>query len=219
MSELCPDVVVTAGGTRESIDDVRCIANFSTGEFGIALANQFARIGKKVLLLAPDDVVCRFGVPEGVKRRSFTDAESLRRELAEVWTADLVLHAAAVADYTPERVAGKISSNQDELTLKLKRTQKILPLLRSYYGDETTIIGFKLLSNVPESELVEVATDQILKAKTNFCIANDLKNHGDNRLIHIVSPDGSHKTHTGAVSEVAERIVNFLESKGESHGK
>lgn len=213
------EVVITAGGTQEQIDDVRYIGNFATGELGVSMAEAFAKRGASVLLLAPDTVIERFGVPKGVVHRLFTSAESLEAQFRMVLGTKLILHSAAVSDYTPERTKGKISSDKDELVLRLKRTPKILPQLRAYFGEDTTICGFKLLSNVPESELIDVATDQIQKAKTNYCIANDLKNHGNNRLIHIVSSDGSYKTHTGAVSEVAVQIVSFLETKGENYGK
>lgn len=199
---------MTAGGTKEAIDDVRYITNFSTGELGHALATQYARLGKSVLLLAPDEVVQRFGIPEGTRHRPFASAESLRRELAAIWSADIVFHAAAVSDYTPQTVEGKISSDEDELVLRLKRTPKILPNLRSYFGEETTLVGFKLLSNVPETELIAVAQDQVENAQTDFCIANLLQDTGPQRRVHIVSAEGKLETIDGDVIDVAQKIAS-----------
>lgn len=204
------DVVITAGGTKEAIDDVRYITNFSTGEFGHTLAAEFSRRGRRVLLLAPKEVIQRFGLPGRLTHQSFTDANSLQHRLLSIDSAGLVLHAAAVADYTPERVTGKISSDQNELTLRLKRTQKILPLLRGHYGVDTTIVGFKLLSNVPESELIKVAIDQIQKAKTDYCIANDLRYHGENRVVHLVSDNGEFQTLSGGVGLIAKSLVELI---------
>jgi len=216
MSELYPDVVVTAGGTRESIDDVRYITNFSTGEFGHALAGQFAQLGHRVLLLAPDEVIQRFGTVKGVTHRPFTSAESLRSELLSVESAKLVFQAAAVSDYAPVLTSGKISSDNDELVLTLKRVPKILPQLRGHFGLKTVIVGFKLLSGVTEDELVGAGVAQIVHNRTDYCIANDLQkisapSDASNRTIHFVHNDGSYETTIGSTDKVAQFISQKID--------
>jgi phosphopantothenate---cysteine ligase (CTP) len=207
----CPEVVITAGGTREKIDDVRYIGNFSGGRLGHALAESYARMGSRVLLLTPSEVPDRFGLPQGVEHQPFTSADSLDRAMKAVPAARMVLHAAAVSDYTPVCTEGKISSDQDELVVRLSRTPKILPKLRDYFGDCTTIIGFKLLSGVSEDDLVETATKQITDNQTNFCIANDLQEIGrQSRRLHVVRSDGTYDTLSGSTREVAEQIVLSL---------
>jgi phosphopantothenoylcysteine synthetase/decarboxylase len=207
------EVIVTAGGTREQIDDVRYIGNFSGGRLGHSLAAQYAWRGHKVLLLAPERVVDRFGLPEGVEHEPFTSAESLRDRLLAQASARLILHAAAVADYMPERTYGKLSSENEELTLQLKRTPKILPSLRDHFGSETTIVGFKLLSGVREEELIEAATGQIQASGTDLCIANDLQNIGKQREVHIVQPDGHYGTIRGTNEGVARSVYASLEDR------
>jgi len=224
-------VIVTAGGTREQIDDVRYIGNFSGGKFGHALAAEYASIYCDVRLLAPQSVVYRYGLPEGVKHAAFTDVESLRSALSaeqfgSLMVGDavdeytlrptLILHAAAVSDFTPiEKVHGKISSAQDELLIRLQRTEKILPHLRDLFGSQAKIVGFKLLSGVREAELIEAAVKQIASSNTDLCIANDLQDiDGDNRKVHVVRPDGKYRTFAGSthyVAGIVSRLVRVEE--------
>lgn len=206
----CPDVIVTAGGTRENIDDVRYIGNFSGGRLGHALAATYADLGHRVLLLAPNMVVEHFGLPPGVDQETFTSAASLQDRLLGKSGARLILHAAAVADYSPDRLEGKVSSDEEELIIHLKRTPKILPDLRDHFGDATNIVGFKLLSGVSEEALIAAATQQIATSRTNLCIANDLQELGDKRRVHIVQPTGEYSTLYGHTQEVAAMIAQAI---------
>lgn len=204
-----PDVVITAGGTSEPIDDVRYITNFSSGGLGHALAVEHAKYGGSILLLAPKLTAQKYGDIPGVEHRVFTTAEDLRQQLLGIEAAGLILQAAAVSDYTPvHRTAGKLSSDPDMMTIELKRTQKILPQLRDHFGDETTIVGFKLLSGVSEEELIATGLRQIRSAQTDYCIANDLQHLSSNqRRIHIINPDGSYQSESGTTQAVAAQIV------------
>ena len=219
----CPDVIVTAGGTRENIDDVRYIGNFSSGRLGHALAAEYAQAGLSVLLLAPNAAIDRFGLPDGqVEHQPFTSAESLRQAMLARSGAKIIMHAAAVADYMPERTEGKISSDQEELTLKFKRVPKILPLLRGHFGSETTIVGFKLLSGVSREVLIETATRQIADNKTDFCVANDLQNLNNpswGRLVHMVRPNREYESFIGHPQTVARRLAGAIAIKEYGHAK
>lgn len=206
----CPDVVITAGGTREYVDDVRYLGNFSGGKLGHALASTYAELGQRVLLLAPNCVLERHGEINGVEHQPYTSAADLQAELLAVPAARLVLHGAAVSDYTPDKLEGKISSNEEELVIRCRRTPKILPQLREHYGPRAKIVGFKLLSNVAETELIDVATQQIATCQTDACIANDLQELLDTRRLHIVAPDGSYQTVQGDTRAVAEQIAVAL---------
>lgn len=206
----CPDVVVTAGGTIENIDDVRYIGNFSGGRLGHALASAYGELGHKVLLLAPNSVPQRFGQIENTEHRTFTSAANLQEQMHAIPAARLVLHAAAVSDYTPERVEGKISSNEEELVIRCHRTPKIIQGLREHFGDETNIVGFKLLSGVAETELIDAATKQMVTCHTDACIANDLQDLNDSRKLHIVESSGEYTTINGSVQEVARQIAELL---------
>lgn len=208
-----PDVIITAGGTKEPIDDVRYVGNFSSGQFGHSLAQQYALKGHKVVLLAPKSVTQRFGKIEGVTNAHFGSADDLKQLLLGYRAAELVLHSAAVSDYTPTRQQGKISSDREQLTIGLIRTPKILPLLRGHFGEATTLVGFKLLSKVPTEKLITVATAQIGKNKTDYSVANrleDIDHENGERKVHLVGPSGELDMFDGPTASVAQKLYETI---------
>lgn len=169
------EIVITAGGTREKIDDVRYIGNFSSGRLGHTIAQLYAEYtDDSVTLLAPNDTIYRFGEIEGVNHESFVTSRDLREKLLGIKTADVVFHSAAVSDYQPQQIAGKIRSDEEVLSVSMWRTPKILSELRGHYGYDTMIVGFKLLSGVHDFELSQAMKDQIIANNLNACIGTDL---------------------------------------------
>jgi phosphopantothenoylcysteine synthetase/decarboxylase len=195
-------VVITAGGTTESIDDVRTleaveidgskeealrrlthydISNISKGRFAVEIANALHT-------LIPDvevTIIGRWELVHELKRdqsltwlrlvpfRSFTDlAQAIKEEIARA-PIDIFLMAAAVSDYTPVAIEGKISSDQEELIIRLRKNPKLLSSLREYLGERTMLVGFKLLSGVTHERLIEVARNQVQRCKCDFTVAND----------------------------------------------
>lgn len=193
------EVIITAGGTREKIDDVRYIGNFSGGRLGHAIATIYAKYtDNDVLFIAPKETIERFGKPDGVTHESFSSAQELREKLLGISAVNTVIHSAAVADYTPVFHEGKISSDQDELVIHLKRTPKIISELRDHFGESTKLVGFKLLSGATKKELFLAAARQIDDNRLDFCIANNI---GDIRP----NPYGPHWTNnidTGPIRTV-----------------
>lgn len=170
------EVVITAGGTREKIDDVRYVGNFSSGRLGHKIAEVYAGYyDTNVTLIAPNETIERFGLPDGVAHESFVSSRDLREKLLGIKVADVVVHSAAVADYIPDFRPGKISSDNEELTIIMERTPKILTELRRHFGADATLVGFKLLSGVHETTLRQAAQKQIEDNNLDFCIANDLQ--------------------------------------------
>lgn len=204
--------VVTAGGTSEPIDDVRVITNLSTGRLGHALAAEFARNDIDTVELCPKSTVQRLGAEQGVDYEHFSTTDSLRHLLVERRTKpDIILHAAAVSDYKPVRSPGKISSNQDSLTIQLERTPKIISELRNRYGSEVFIAGFKLLSGVSEGELVRAALAQLKQNRLNMVVANDLQNlrNGQHPLL-AVTAEGGVIPFEGDRATVAHELAQFV---------
>lgn len=192
------EVVITAGGTREKIDDVRYIGNFSSGRLGHAVARAFAEqkaherlltgaLQSPVKLLAPKNTIDRFGDIDGVEHIPFESTRDLRARLLGIHAADIVIHSAAVADYIPEYVYGKIRSDKSELNLRLQRAPKILAELREHFGPDATLVGFKLLSGVHRNILSQAAQQQIEDNNLDYCIANDLhKITKESRTVNVV---------------------------------
>lgn len=233
------EVVITAGGTREKIDDVRYISNFSSGRLGHAIARiygaekerEYSRTGVfpgSVSLLAPQSTIDRFGEIKGVQHVPFESTRDLRARLLGIQAAGIVIHSAAVADYIPEYVYGKIRSDKEELNLKLQRAPKILAELREHFGSDATLVGFKLLSGVEKATLQQVGERQIQDNDLDFCIANDLQNitkesrevtiiqRIDNLRAGAVPVDYAAGTYQGTTDGVAryiyERIANSCKS-------
>lgn len=170
--------VVSAGGTREPLDDVRELTNRSTGRLGVALARALAWRGVDVVLLASAEARWRAGaLPARVTVIPFSSTRSLGDAIAHALDTptDLVLWAAAVADYAPEPVDGKVRSTADRWDLALTRTPKLLDRLRPLAGPACRLVGFKLLSGVDDDALAQAARGQIDRAGLDATVANDAR--------------------------------------------
>lgn len=135
-------VLVTAGPTREALDPVRFITNHSTGTMGYALAEEAARRGAAVTLLSGPTAL---DAPPGVTRIDITSADDLHAAAQQHASADLVLAAAAVADYAPaETAAQKVRKTDDDLTLTLRRTPDVLASLGAQKRPGQVLVGFAM---------------------------------------------------------------------------
>lgn len=210
--------IVTTGGTREPVDDVRVIANFATGRFGYEIATALVQRGYLVTVFCPADVQRNLADPKaGIGHINFTSADSLRQVLLADPSPAIIFHAAAVSDFTPkEPVAGKIPSDKEEITITLVRTPKILDQLRGAYGQESLIVGFKLLSGVSREELIRAALEQNKRAHLNLTVANDLQDlHGGMHPVILVTAEGGAINVVGRREEVARLIVEFVRKRSQ----
>jgi len=131
-------VLVTAGGTREPLDSVRYIGNRSSGRMGVALAEDARRRGARVTLLAANLAV---PAPEGVEVIETPTAAALAREAKARSAVDVVLMAAAVADYAPDPLEGKRPKSGEPWGLSLRPTEDVL----AGFGESkngTVLVGF-----------------------------------------------------------------------------
>ncbi|NMO94656.1 bifunctional phosphopantothenoylcysteine decarboxylase/phosphopantothenate--cysteine ligase CoaBC [Paenibacillus lemnae] len=165
-------VVVTAGGTVERIDPVRYITNDSSGKMGFALAKAAHAMGADVrLITARTDV----SPPEGISVESVESAQDMYEAVMRQFPdSDIVIKAAAVADYRPAQSAGsKLKKKGDTMTLDLVKTTDILESL----GQQKTtqfLIGF-----AAETDHVEAyATDKLRRKKCDLIVANDVTTAG-----------------------------------------
>ena len=165
-------LVITAGGTRESIDPVRFITNRSTGKQGYAIAQAAIDAGADVLLISS---AARLPTPIGATLVAVDSAESMRAAvLAQVADSSALIMAAAVADYRPRTVSEqKIKKSDDQLNLPLTRTADILMAVkaqRAQTGYPMIVVGF-----AAESEnLVENASDKLQSKGLDLLVANDI---------------------------------------------
>lgn len=178
-SKTTGKVLITAGGTREQIDGIRYISNVSTGQTGAALADEFSARGWDVTYL--HGIGAR--LPESrVRRLEFSDFKNLDAQLRDELRKEkyqVVVHAAAVSDYSVARVNNlppslelKLGSDSD-LNLEFKRNFKILPRLKEYsVNKDIFVVGFKLTLNASADNL-ENAARGVLSEQVDAVVAND----------------------------------------------
>lgn len=165
-------VVVTAGPTRERIDPVRFLTNFSSGKMGYAMARAAAELGAETILISGP---VSLQVPRGVKRISVESAEDMLNAVkAEYADADIVIKTAAVADYRPIHAhTQKMKKQAGGSTIELERTVDILQTL----GQEKThqiLIGFAAETN----DVAHYAKDKLARKNADYIIANDVSEAG-----------------------------------------
>ena len=166
-------VLITAGPTYEKLDPVRFIGNRSTGKMGIALAEEAMRRGGEVtLVLGPSKI----DPPSGVKLIRVESAEDMANAVFDNYkTRDIIIMAAAVADYTPKSVSDtKIKKKDNDLILELKRTTDIAATVGKEKRDDQILIGFALET---DSEF-ENARKKLKKKNFDLIVLNSLNDKG-----------------------------------------
>jgi phosphopantothenoylcysteine decarboxylase/phosphopantothenate--cysteine ligase len=183
-------VLVTAGGTREPIDPVRFISNRSSGKQGHALADMAAQRGAKVTLVTTTERPAAAGV-EVVKVQ--TAAEMEQAVLSRSGGSDVVIMAAAVADFRPVRAADrKIKKDGGVPEIVLEPTTDILAALGASKAPGQTIVGFAAETN----DVVDNARGKLTRKGADLIVANDVSAPGagfehDTNAVVIVSPDAT----------------------------
>jgi phosphopantothenoylcysteine decarboxylase/phosphopantothenate--cysteine ligase len=181
-------ILVTAGPTREPLDPVRYLTNRSSGKMGYALARAFAEAGHPVLLISGPTLI---PVPEDVDFLPVETAADMHTAVSRhLGRMDVAVFAAAVADYTPVKVAEqKLKKTGESLTLELVRTPDILGGARAN-GFTGTLVGF-----AAETENLEAnAREKLAKKGCDLVIANDVSQPGigfdsDRNEVLLVYPD------------------------------
>ncbi len=173
-------ILITGGPVWVPLDKIRIISNVFTGELSLLLAKEAAKRGARTtLLLGPTPLPIPKELPRNLRiiRFNFFDElyELMKREISSR-QYDVVVHSAAVADFTPKKIAeGKISSEKKEITIKLKPTPKIADEIKEW-DPNVFLVKFKLEVNLTKKELIKRAYSSMLASKANLIIANDFKN-------------------------------------------
>jgi phosphopantothenoylcysteine synthetase/decarboxylase len=170
-------VVITGGPSSEPIDDVRLITNRSTGELGVILAQAFSQSGHDVSLFLGRLSQFRFSQSAYFDRNE--DLQRMLREMNESKSVNVVLHAAALADFQVVAVrAGnidvglkKIGSEHQTLSVELAPKPKVIAGLRDLFPN-ALIIGWKLELEGSRDDLIGEAARQVKKNRTDACVIN-----------------------------------------------
>ncbi|MBS0198421.1 MAG: hypothetical protein JSR77_16850 [Planctomycetes bacterium] len=168
-------ILITAGPTHEPIDAVRFIGNRSSGRVGSALADEAARRGWDVtLLLGPASILPTFSTVRVIRFRTVSDLQQLLRE--HVPAADVLVMAAAVADYRPKVdpafFGGKFRRKSENLMLELEPTPDLLAQVASGRRSDQLMVGFAL---EPRDEVLESARAKLVRKKIDMVVGNPLE--------------------------------------------
>ncbi|MCI8771213.1 MAG: bifunctional phosphopantothenoylcysteine decarboxylase/phosphopantothenate--cysteine ligase CoaBC [Lachnospiraceae bacterium] len=203
-------VLVTAGPTVEAIDPVRFISNHSTGKMGYAIAKTAMERGADVTLVSGP---VNLPTPLFVKKIPVQSAEEMFQAVTAISAEqDIIIKAAAVADYTPEIVAEeKIKKMDGSSSIKLKRTKDILGYLGEHKMASQILCGFSM-----ETEnLIENSKKKLEKKNLDMIAANNLKVEGagfgvDTNVVTLICRDGIKELPQMSKEEVAAALLDEL---------
>lgn len=205
-------ILITAGPTFESIDPVRFIGNRSSGKMGIAIAEEFAKHGNEVTLVKGATNL-RSSNPL-IKEIKVETAAQMFDACAQYFSqADVIVFAAAVADYTPKFTSEtKIKKKENEFVIELVKTKDIAGELGKQKKENQIIVGFAL-----ETDNEEVNAQEKLKKKNfDFIVLNSLRDEGagfqtDTNKITIIDKNGNvSKFDLKSKEDVAKDIVDYV---------
>jgi phosphopantothenoylcysteine decarboxylase / phosphopantothenate---cysteine ligase len=212
--------VVSAGGTREPLDPVRYIGNRSSGKQGYAVAAELQARGARVVLVTSSPLPPPADV-EVIEVE--TAAEMAESVLAQAASADVVVMAAAVADYRPAAPApAKIKKSSAPLTVQLEPTLDILAALGARKRQGQVIVGFAAETAMGD-ELVELGRGKLASKRADLVVANDVgaegASFGSDRSVAVIVSDGS-LTDLGVsdkravASKLVDAITELLGARG-----
>ncbi|HEX5245808.1 MAG TPA: bifunctional phosphopantothenoylcysteine decarboxylase/phosphopantothenate--cysteine ligase CoaBC [Gaiellaceae bacterium] len=206
-------VLVSAGGTREPIDTVRFVGNRSSGRMGVALAAEARRRGARVTLLGANLAV---PAPPGVELVETPTAADLEREaLARGGEADVVVMAAAVADYRPAlALAGKRPKDRAAWTVELEPTTDVLATLGASKRGGQLLVGFA----ADEGERgLERAREKLDRKNADLFVYNDVARtdigfDSAENAVTLIAPDGERAVPKAPKDEIAASILDAIET-------
>ena len=207
-------VLVTAGPTYEDFDPVRYIGNRSSGRMGYAIAAEAARRGAAVTLVTGPTAIETPAVREVIKVRGAADMH--QAVVSRAADMDVIVMAAAVADYAPlERAGQKVAKEGDTLTLVLRKTPDILGELgqwRVAKGGGPLLVGFA----AETEDVVAHATAKRERKHADLIVANDVSRSDagfdvDTNAVTIVGPGGAEALPLQSKARIAAEILNRVE--------
>ena len=204
-------VLVTAGGTREPLDSVRYLGNRSSGRMGVALAEEARRRGAEVILLAANLAVA---APHGVETIPTPTAEAMRDAALALPDVDVLLLAAAVADYRPaEALAGKRPKDQHGWTLELAPTDDIARLLGEQKRGGQVLVAF----GAEHGDEGRERKRSMLEAKNaDLVVYNDVARadigfDSDDNEVVLMTREGDRRVDKASKQRVAAAILDEVE--------
>lgn len=203
-------VLVTAGPTMEKIDPVRYISNHSSGKMGYAVARAAMMRGAQVTLVTGKTSLTP---PVGVRTVQITSAA----DMAEAVKAcskeqDIIIKAAAVADYRPKNTADeKLKKKDADLSIELERTEDILGFLGAHKPEGQFLCGFSMETQ----NMIENSRQKLEKKNLDLIVANNVKEQGagfgtDTNIVTLLSEKDTLTLPLLSKEEVADRLLDYI---------
>lgn len=203
-------VLVTAGPTREKLDPVRYISNHSTGKMGYAIARAAMMRGAEVTLVTGKTQIAPPIDMQVVETESAADMAETVKACAE--KQDIIIKAAAVADYRPRVAAAeKLKKKEDDLTIELERTEDILAFLGAHKRKDQFLCGFSM-----ETEnMIDNSRVKLEKKNLDLIAANNLKETGagfgvDTNIVTLLSKEDTVQLPMMSKAEVADKLLDYI---------
>ncbi|MBF1151946.1 MAG: bifunctional phosphopantothenoylcysteine decarboxylase/phosphopantothenate--cysteine ligase CoaBC [[Eubacterium] sulci] len=203
-------VLVTAGATMESLDPVRFLTNHSSGKMGFAIAKEAMLRGAEVTVVKANTTA---EIPNFVKIVEVSSAKDMFDAVTALsYQQDIIVKAAAVADYTPESyVDSKIKKKDGDLSIPLKRTMDILKYLGENKKEGQFLCGFSMETD----NMLENSKAKLSKKNADMIVANNLKDAGsgfktDTNAVTLITRDGHRSLELKSKAEVAKEIFDEI---------
>lgn len=215
------NVLITAGGTRESIDSVRYIGNISSGRTAASLADVLHAAGHKVTWLGASDAIKPNSVQQMQGFSSFMDLQSKLQQLLGSESFDVVIHAAAVSDFSVTAIeteagdqvsahGGKLSSDSG-LVLRLAKNPKLLDHLKEWsINPDIKVIGFKLTDSDDLQERLAAVKRQFERSKVDAVVHNDLSDINEMSHVFCLHYENAAPVVCSDGAELAQNINQML---------
>lgn len=203
-------ILMTAGPTIEYLDPIRVITNQSSGKTGVLLASELISAGSKVTLIYGPGIA---EPPKGAKVIPVSTSKEMYDAVKKQMKSkfDIVIMAAAVADYTPEKSSKqKIKSTKNQIKISLKKAPKIINQVKKWQNN-VFLVGFKAETNVSKKDLIAEGKKKILESSADLVIANDIgslrykKNPNYNEVLAI-----DKKSEKSSGWKNKQRIAKFI---------
>ena len=218
-------ILVTSAGTSEAIDSVRSITNHSSGRLGKIITETLLEAGHEVCLITTSQAV-KPSAHQGLTIIEIKNTADLLQTMKDtIMDYQVLIHSMAVSDYTPVYMTGfnevqasqdltefldkknqetKISSKEDVQVLFLKKNPKIISLVKEW-NPNIHLIGFKLLVDVSQEHLIQIARESLKKNQADLIVANDLTQiNAEQHLAYLVEENGYQ------IATSKQEIADFL---------
>lgn len=203
-------ILVTAGATREKIDPVRYITNHSTGKMGYAIAKAAMRRGADVTLVSG---ICAIKPPMFVNKIDAVSAQDMFEAVkAHAAESDIIIKAAAVADYRPKNPAdSKIKKSDGSMSIELERTVDILDWLGKNRREGQFLCGFSMETD----NMIENSRAKLIKKNADMIAANSLRQEGagfgtDTNVLTLITSDNVTELEIMSKYEAANALLDAI---------